>query len=458
MNNLLSAKCGFILTVILLLLPGYRGQAAELSGRAILAADTFAPGSTTAQFKKTRRTTPFSNAQPVQGFSSAIAGTKPGTFLVISDNGFGSKANSLDYGLRIYAVEPDFVTGKVFPVNFQTGERLLRFNRQSFVELSDKQSLMSKAYRNSLINFPIVATQTNYPGSNIPVSGLIKANRLLTGGDLDIESFRRSPDGSFWMGDEFGPFLLNFGANGELLEAPFPTPNLLRIGQSDFVKSPDHPEFDPDFTKLADNVARNAAANLGGSKGFEGMALNPQGTKLYAMLEGAIKDDVQKKRLLIYEFDLSSKKYTGQVFAYQLENPNYAIGDLTAVNNEEFLVIERDNNQGDSRNPAFKAPAQFKRIYKINLHKVNQAGFVEKELLVDLLNISDPNGIGGNGTKNGAFVFPFVTIESVLPLDERTLLVINDNNYADSIGRIPEQIDNTEFIRISLKEPLNLSR
>lgn len=308
MKNLPLEKFGFILTVVLSLLSSDRAEAAELSGRAILAADTFAPGSTTAQFKKTRRTTPFPNAQPVQGFSSVIAGTKPGTFLVISDNGFGSKANSLDYELRIYAVEPDFATGKVFPVNFQTGERLLRFNRQSFIGLSDKRrnlaegyipqqsfaSLMPKSYRNSLVNFPIVATQTNYPGSNIPVNQLIKANRLLTGGDLDIESFRRSPDGSFWMGDEFGPFLLHFGANGELLEAPFPVPNLLRIGQSDFVKSPDNPEFDPDFTKLADNVTRNAGANLNSSKGFEGMALNPRGTRLYAMLEGAIKDDTQK--------------------------------------------------------------------------------------------------------------------------------------------------------------------
>jgi hypothetical protein len=449
MNNLLLGKLGFILTVTLLLLSGFSGRAAELSGRAILAADTFAPSSTTGQFKKTKRTTPFRNAQPVQGFSSVIAGTKPGTFLVISDNGFGSKANSLDYGLRIYAVEPDFSVGKVFPVNFQTGERLLSFNRQSFIELSD---------RNSLINFPIIATQANYPGSNIPVNQLIKANRLLTGGDLDIESFRRSPDGSFWMGDEFGPFLLHFRENGELLEAPFPLPNLLGIGQSDFVKSPDNPEFDPDWKKLTDDAARNAAANLGGSNGFEGMALNPDGTKLYAMLEGALKDDAQKQRLLIHEFDLASKKYTGQVFAYHLENPNHAIGELTAVNNEEFLVIERDKNQGDPRNQAFKTPAQFKRIYKINLQKVNQAGFVEKKLLVDLLNISDPNGIGGNGTKNGIFVFPFVTIESVLPLDERTLLVVNDNNYADTIGRIPEQADSTEFITITLKKPLNWSR
>ncbi|PMB03863.1 hypothetical protein CI594_05440, partial [Fischerella thermalis CCMEE 5196] len=40
-------------------------QAAELVGRAVLSADTFAAGSTTAQFKKTNRTTPFLHTQPV---------------------------------------------------------------------------------------------------------------------------------------------------------------------------------------------------------------------------------------------------------------------------------------------------------------------------------------------------------------------------------------------------------
>lgn len=49
----------FILTVGILLLSVSQAQAAELVGRAILAADTFAPGYTSGQFKKTGRTTPF---------------------------------------------------------------------------------------------------------------------------------------------------------------------------------------------------------------------------------------------------------------------------------------------------------------------------------------------------------------------------------------------------------------
>lgn len=444
LSKLLSVVLSLQPALVFFLLLNSSVQGAELVGRAILSADTFAPGSTTGLFKKTNRTTPFTNAQPVQGFSSVIAGPKQGTYLVISDNGFGGKSNSPDYVLRIYAVEPDFETGKVFPVNIRTGERLQSFNRQSFTELNDKSA---KA------NFQIVANLTVYPGSSIPVSQKITTNRLLTGGDFDIESFRQMSDGTYWVGDEFGPFLLHIAQDGELLNSPISLPKLFGTDKSDFVKSPDH----PDFTNLPNNKARIATANLPASKGFEGLALNTSATKLYAMLEGALKDDYLKNRLFIYEFDLASKQYTGKIFSYRMENSSYAIGELTAINDNEFIVIERDNNQGDPNNSAFKIPALFKRLYKIDMTNLDGEGFVKKELLVDLLKISDPNGLGGNGTNNGIFTFPFVTIESVLPIDNKTLLVINDNNYADTVGRTPKQQDHTEFIVLRLDKPLDLA-
>ncbi|MEL6492684.1 MAG: hypothetical protein AAFQ95_22265 [Cyanobacteria bacterium J06621_3] len=51
-----------------------------------------------------------------------------------------------------------------------------------------------------------------------------------------------------------------------------------------------------------------------------------------------------------------------------------------------------------------------------------------------------------------------MTIEDVLVLDEKTILVANDNNYPFSIGRdfSGEAIDNNEIIQIQLAEPLNL--
>ena len=445
MNKQLTTQFILCLQSIIfsLFLSNFHVLGAELVGKAILRAETFAPGSTSGQFKLTNRTVPFFRAQPVQGFSGVIPGPKPGTYLVISDNGFGSKSNSPDYLLRIYGVEPDFAEGKVFPVEMRTGARLPRFDRRSFLELND---------RRRQIPWKIISDRSSYPNSKIPVPPAMKTNRSLTGGDFDIESFQRARDGSYWVGDEFGPFLLHFNSQGELLIPPISLPNFLNLGKLNFIKSPDHPSWQ----KMTNPMERVAAANLPGSRGFEGMALNSSGNKLYIILEGALKDDPQKKRLLIHEFDLASKKYTGKVFSYELENENHAIGELTAINDNEFIVIERDHLQGDPQNSVFDKPAKFKRIYKIDIDKITQNGFVHKELLADLLNISDPKCIGGNGEKNCKFTFPFVTIESVLPLDAQTLLIINDNNYADSMGRTPKRIDNTEFIAIKLKKPLSL--
>lgn len=82
-------------------------------------------------------------------------------------------------------------------------------------------------------------------------------------------------------------------------------------------------------------------------------------------------------------------------------------------------------------------------------------GFLRKTELVDLMNISDPHDLNGDGSN--VFTFPFVTIESVLILNPSTLLVINDNNYPGTGGRDLNS-DNTEFIKIRLDNPLDLDR
>jgi hypothetical protein len=72
--------------------------------------------------------------------------------------------------------------------------------------------------------------------------------------------------------------------------------------------------------------------------------------------------------------------------------------------------------------------------------------------VADLLNIANPRRIGGFGT---TFRFPFVTIEAVIILDDRTLGVLNDNNFPFSSGRTPGRPDNNEFITIRLTDRLH---
>jgi glycerophosphoryl diester phosphodiesterase len=413
-----------VLAVVLLapFVPQARHIAAQvpyvkLTGFAVLPADTFAPGPPSGfeiAGEYFGRTPPF-ESQPVQGVSAVLPKWN-GNYLVMSDNGFGSKANSPDYRLRWYEVSPDFDSGSVEIIGY--------------TELSDPDNH---------IPWPIV----NETG-----------DRVLTGADFDLESFRQAPDDTFWFGEEFGPYLLHTNVFGELLGPPIPTPYPAVLEPYarglPYVQAPENPAF----FDLPSREERVAAANHPASRGFEGMALNASGTHLYPLLEGPMADAPDARLLLLQEFSLEDEQYTGEYWFYPTVNPGNPIGDLTAINDNEFLVIERDNNQGEE--------AEIKHVYRIDLREVDENRVLQKDLIVDLLNIADPDGI--TSPEEGAigfgpvFSFPFVTIESIYPIDGRTLLIINDNNYPFSSGRRPELApDNTEFIKLRLPAENDLS-
>lgn len=384
---------GSLLAATLLAQPSSAAQPRPvLEGRAVLPAQTYAPGPISGTALGPRPINgvnlPFPS-QPVQGVSGVLDAGH-GTFLVLLDNGYGAKANSADFLLRLYDVRPDFETAKGGGGTVEVG---------AYIQLRDP---------NHRVPFAIVNEQTS--------------DRLLTGADFDPESVRQAKNGDLWIGDEFGPYLLHFDATGVLLEAPIPLPG---------VASPDNP------------MLGGGAPTLRGSQGLEGMAITPDGNTLYPMLEGALITDPNQSRRFIYEFDVRSSAYTGTRYAYRVEAPGNAISDLTALDRHRLLVIERDGGQG--------AAAQFKRIFVVDLRRVDADGFLIKQDALDLLQIRDPNGISlparpGDIRLGDPFAFPFVTIESVLPLDGNRLLVINDNNFPFSTGRNPTRPDDTEFI------------
>ncbi|EKQ66621.1 glycerophosphoryl diester phosphodiesterase family protein [Leptolyngbyaceae cyanobacterium JSC-12] len=185
-------------------------------------------------------------------------------------------------------------------------------------------------------------------------------------------------------------------------------------------------------------------SNLGGSRGYEGMAINPDKSRIYPLLEGTVIGD-PAGALRIYEFDPARGQFTGLVGYYKMENPNHAIGDFAVINDNEYLVIERDGGQA--------AAAQFKKIFKVDLSRRDASGFVQKVEVANLLNIQDPDDLNRDGST--IYRMPFVTIENVLVLDNKTILVANDNNYPFSIGR-PPAIDDNEIVVLELSQSLNL--
>lgn len=412
---------------------------ATLTGWAVMPANTFSDGPTSGQFAGAGaggNPLPLLNKQPVQGVSAVLNGPVAGTYRVMSDNGFGSKPNSPDTLLRMYALQPQWRTaaggsGTIAPADFNTGAARASFDSSTRITLNDadgRLTLNGTGIVADAVQYPLWQAATNTSiASAIAVDPAIKTGRLLTGADFDVEAVRKDKNGNLWFGDEFGPFLVKTDATGKVLKQEFSLPGV----------------FAPQ------NPYRNGttiASNLGNSGGFEGMAINPAGDRLYTLLEGTVVGD-PTKTLRINEFNIDTESYTDKSWRYKLENFGTAIGDMTAINDNEFLVIERNGNT--ATNPGANGP--FKRIYRIDTTVLDGSGNVSKTLVVDLMNIADPDDLDGNGSTN--FTFPYVTIESVLILDANTLLVINDNNYPGTGGRNTGS-DPTEFLRIGLANPV----
>jgi hypothetical protein len=404
-------------------------SANTLTGWAMMPAATFSDGPTSGQFAFTNDNSkannpPYLNQQPVQGFSGVLNGAN-GSFHMLVDNGFGSKANSPDALLRMYAVQVNWNTKTVSAADWQSGASSGGFTGASRITLNDA---------NRKVPFSIVADGATYPGSAIAVDAAITSGRLLTGGDLDIESVRRDRNGNLWFGEEFGPFLVKTDASGTVQKV-IQTPNVLNLGSNPFVQSPSSP-------------INTGAVNLPGSGGFEGMALNASGTKLHTLLERPLETDPERKRLLVQEFDLATETFNGNWFGYKLDPLGSAIGDMTAIDDNRFLVIERNGVTDTNKTPTSQP---FKKIYLVDSSQNDADGFAKKTELVDLMNIADPDDLNGDG--NTTFTFPYVTIEDVLILDSQTLLVVNDNNFPGGGGR-NLMSDHTEFLKIQLTAPI----
>ncbi len=164
------------------------------------------------------------------------------------------------------------------------------------------------------------------------------------------------------------------------------------------------------------------------SGGFEGLAISPDGTRLYPLLEKLL--DGVGSTIIASEFDLATKQYTGKRFTYQFEAKGVSIGEFILFEENKGLIIERDNTQGDLNG--------LKRVYQVKLPK--RGGAMEKQLVQDLLKIPDPSRL---------------TPGTGLPGDVG-LAIVNDNNYPFSIGRHvgAKLSDDNELIFVKLPKKL----
>lgn len=169
-------------------------------------------------------------------------------------------------------------------------------------------------------------------------------------------------------------------------------------------------------------IAGNATGRVA-NKGMEGLTITPDGTTLVGFEQSPLIQDGGDggRANRIVTIDLS----TGQTHQYVYDNylddkaKTYNSSEILAINNHEFLILERDGKgQGDG------SDAKVKRLYKIDLNGATDIGALNN----------------GAGIQGEAELLPHA-VKKTLFLDIKVSL--NAYGYADNA--VPAKLEGTAF-------------
>jgi hypothetical protein len=256
---------------------------------------------------------------------------------------------------------------------------------------------------------------------------------------LDAEGLARMPDGSFWVSDEYGPYLLHVDSTGRELGrvSPFGGPRPLPA------------------------VLGRRRPNCG----MEGLTLLPDGSTLAGIMQCALDNPgrsvpeirrTRATRLVLYD---TRSGRSGQ-YLHLLDDAGHFSSDIAALGAERFLVIERD-----TRWPG--QPGAFKRVFAVDLRGATDVtGDARRAsgLLVDgktleqiTIGADDPAellGRHGIRTASKTLVSDLVVDlpgwshdkpEGLAVLDDSTLVISNDDDFgvtsSDPAGRVAPKLN-----------------
>ncbi|RIX27872.1 esterase-like activity of phytase family protein [Amnibacterium setariae] len=161
---------------------------------------------------------------------------------------------------------------------------------------------------------------------------------------LDSEGLVAMPDGTFYVSDEYGPFIVHFDRHGRELE-----------------------RFSPQAGTLPAELGNRTP-----NKGMEGLTVTPDGRTLVGIMQSALtQPDATAKPgknplVRIVTIDLKTKRT--HEYPYLLQDPgdtSSAVSEITALSSTRFLVDERDGE--------FE-PGAFKRLYVADIANATDIG------------------------------------------------------------------------------------
>lgn len=262
-------------------------------------------------------------------------------------------------------------------------------------------------------------------------------------------------DGSYWLADEYGPSIIHASADGTLLLRI--TPKGLGLSMNGVAVR----ELLPSAFKLRKP-----------NRGFEGIAISPDGSRLFVMLQSPLLNPDKKtgessRNVRIAVFDISNgddPKLSG-LYLYQMERASdvgapsqddLKIGDIAGISKTAILVAERDSVEGGSHKKAYivdisgatdvssKEEIGGRTIEAASESDLKRAGveLVKKTMAVDLAKLG----------------FSPDKFEGLAMIDSTTIAVVNDNDFGvsaiDSKGNVVKSGAMPRLVVVRVPEPL----
>ena len=331
-------------------------------------------------------------ANRLGGLGSAIAFSGKGNLYVLASDR-GPKDGAIDYPCRIHTMEITVSPDSKNPVRLKLASTTLLTNEAG------------QPFSGALATIDKKAPE--------------KSRRL------DPEGVRVGPKGEILISDEYGPFLYEFDANGKRTRN-YPVP--AKFLPTKISAKPEEELPPKNFVGRQPN------------RGMEGLAISPDGSKLIGIMQSPlIQDggvDSLKQRVGRNCRILELNRETGKTreFVYQLENPGVGVSEILALNDYEYLVLERDGKANKE--------ATFKKVFKIDTRMATEVSLLDKlpplnlpsgimpvakTLFIDLLDRSFK--LSGTDLPEK---FEGMTFGPDLPDGRRLLLITADNDFVAS--------------------------
>lgn len=181
---------------------------------------------------------------------------------------------------------------------------------------------------------------------------------------LDPESIRVSRDGkSVFISDEYGPYVYQFDrATGERTRT-FSLPGDFAIAKQNAIG--------------ANEISGNTSGRVT-NKGMEGLAISPDGTKLYGIMQSSLAQDggdtSAGKTNRIVQIDIASGSVKEFAISNQINGKGYNNSELIALNDHTLAFLPRDGKgQGDVNSSGVTSSAVVKQVWAIDLSKATDA-------------------------------------------------------------------------------------